>query len=105
MSLRRIFARLGRGKTTNSITSTASSRPSRSNSSESTRLSQYNSYDARTLFSDLLRRAEDGEVIVIARYGRPVAQLGPFAVVTPRRPGVIRANVIVNDARARDDRV
>jgi len=36
-----------------------------------------NIYDAKSSFSKLIAAAEQGETIVIARNGRPVAQLGP----------------------------
>ncbi|HIY66666.1 MAG TPA: type II toxin-antitoxin system prevent-host-death family antitoxin [Candidatus Agrococcus pullicola] len=36
-----------------------------------------NVYEAKSSFSKLLARAESGESVVIARNGRPVAQLGP----------------------------
>jgi len=51
------------------------------------RLAQYNTYDARSLFSQLLRRVRDGEEIVIAHAGVPVALLSPFRP-RPRRQGV-----------------
>ena len=31
--------------------------------------------DAKAQFAELIRRAEEGEAIVITRYGRPVAEL------------------------------
>lgn len=40
-----------------------------------------NVHDAKTHLSKLLERVENGETIVIARAGRPVAQLSP---VTPK---------------------
>ena len=39
-------------------------------------------YEAKTKFSELLRRAEKGERFVITRHGRPVAVLEP---VSPAR--------------------
>ncbi|MFT4009314.1 MAG: type II toxin-antitoxin system prevent-host-death family antitoxin [Nocardioidaceae bacterium] len=36
-----------------------------------------NVHEAKTHFSKLLARVEQGETIVIARSGRPVARLGP----------------------------
>lgn len=36
---------------------------------------QVNVYDAKTNLSRLLERVEQGEQVVIARYGRPVAEL------------------------------
>src|ERR1051325_2710989 len=67
------------------------------------RLAQYNTYDAKALFSQLLRRVRDGEQIVIAHAGRPVAILSPFEP-RPRRPGVIRAHVVVHAAEPNDRR-
>ncbi|TML24473.1 MAG: type II toxin-antitoxin system prevent-host-death family antitoxin [Actinobacteria bacterium] len=61
------------------------------------RLAQYNTYDARALFSQLLRRVRDGEQIVIAHAGVPVALLSPFRPHA-RRPGVIRAHLVMHAA-------
>jgi prevent-host-death family protein len=41
-----------------------------------------NVHDAKTHFSRLLDRVQEGEEFVIAKAGRPVARLGPLA-----RPG------------------
>jgi len=47
-----------------------------------------NVYEAKTHLSRLLDRVAHGEVILIARAGRPVARLMPLgAVSSPRRPG------------------
>ena len=37
-----------------------------------------NIYDAKSSFSKLIAAAEAGETVVIARNGKPVAQLGPI---------------------------
>lgn len=42
-----------------------------------------NVQEAKTRLSELLRRVEDGEDVIIARGGKPIAHLGP---VQPRRP-------------------
>jgi prevent-host-death family protein len=34
-------------------------------------------FDAKTNFSKLLERAENGETIIVTRHGRPVAKIGP----------------------------
>jgi prevent-host-death family protein len=60
-------------------------------------LAEYNTSDARDLFSHLLRRVRAGEQIVIAHAGRPVAKLVPYSGNEPRRPGVIRAQIVVQD--------
>lgn len=44
-------------------------------------------YEAKADFSQLLRRAEDGECIIVSRHGRPIAQIGP--VVQLPRPVVV----------------
>ena len=64
-------------------------------------LAQYNTYDARTLFSQLIRRVRAGEEIVIAHAGIPVAILRPYVGRLPRRPGVIRAHLIIHEEHAR----
>jgi len=47
-----------------------------------------NVHDAKTHLSRLLDRVANGEEIVIAKAGRPVAKLVPLrAAVGPRRPG------------------
>jgi prevent-host-death family protein len=47
-----------------------------------------NIHDAKTNFSRLIERAEQGEDIVIGRAGRPVARLVPYREsASPRRPG------------------
>lgn len=46
-----------------------------------------NTHQAKTHLSQLLERVEGGEVIVIARAGKPVARLSPFAVTDRNRSG------------------
>src|SRR5207253_1831201 len=64
------------------------------------RVAQYNTYDARTFFSDLLRRVRAGEEIVIAHAGNPIAKLVPYRRPIETRPGIVRMTVVVNDATA-----
>lgn len=45
---------------------------------------QLNLYDAKTRLSELVEAASQGETVIIAKAGRPLAKLGP--VETPRRP-------------------
>ena len=59
-------------------------------------LAEYNTRDARDLFSHLLRRVRLGEEIVIAHAGHPVAKLVPYAG-EPRRPGLVRSQLVVED--------
>lgn len=59
-----------------------------------------NTHDAKTHLSELLRRAEAGEEIVIARGGKPVARLvrlTPAKGSAPRRKlGTMRGAVVFN---------
>ena len=49
---------------------------------------EVNIHEAKTHLSRLLQRVLDGEEIVIARAGRPVARLVPYAAAgAPRQPG------------------
>lgn len=56
-----------------------------------------NVHQAKTHLSDLLRRAEEGEEIFIARSGRPVARLVPVASEARRIFGQDRAVFEVPD--------
>jgi prevent-host-death family protein len=51
--------------------------------------------DAKGLLTDLVRRAEHGEDIVLTRHGRPVARL----VAIVERPGEAERRAVVNAAR------
>lgn len=55
---------------------------------------QVNVYEAKTHLSKLLERVEAGEEIVIARNGRPIAQLVPVQrTVRERRPGSLKGKI------------
>ena len=57
-----------------------------------------NVYDAKTQLSQLLNRVEQGEEIVIARNGRPVARLAPLAARQPDRvPGLWKGRITIAD--------
>ncbi len=60
-------------------------------------LAQYNTHDARNVFSHLLRRVRRGETIVIAHAGRPVAKLVPYRDDEITRPGFVRLHLLIND--------
>ena len=56
-----------------------------------------NVHEAKTSFSKLLRRVQQGEEIVIARAGRPVARLVPFArPPSGRKPGGAKGCVTIS---------
>jgi prevent-host-death family protein len=54
----------------------------------------FNVHDAKTNLSRLLERAAQGEEIVIARSGRPIAKLVRVAV-EPRKPGRLKGRIRV----------
>ncbi len=57
-----------------------------------------NIHEAKTRFSELVRRAADGEEIVIGRAGTPVAKLVPFRRDHgPRRAGLWKGQVRIAD--------
>ena len=62
-------------------------------------LAEYNTGEARDLFSHLVRRVRRGEEIVIAHAGYPVAKLIPYSGTGPHRRGVIRTQIVVHDER------
>lgn len=58
---------------------------------------QVNVYEAKTHLSKLLERVEAGEEIVIARNGRPIAQLVPVQRDRPPRvPGSLRGKIWIS---------
>ena len=57
----------------------------------------FNIHDAKTHFSKLIMRVQYGEEVVIAKAGKPVARLIPFAAddTSPRVPGIDVGKVII----------
>jgi len=59
-------------------------------------MSQVNIHQAKTHLSRLVERAAGGEEIVIAKSGKPVARLVPYAPKrAARRPGAMRGKIRV----------
>lgn len=57
-----------------------------------------NTYEAKTHFSRLLDAVNQGEEIVIARSGRPIARLVPMEFIKPRRKfGVLKGQITIAD--------
>jgi prevent-host-death family protein len=52
----------------------------------------FNVHDAKTHLSRLLERVAQGEEIIIAKSGRPIAKLVRMAV-EPRRPGRLKGRI------------
>jgi prevent-host-death family protein len=57
----------------------------------------YNMHDAKTNLSRLAERAAQGEEIVIARNGKPLARLVPMEARKPRRTGMWKDRVHISD--------
>lgn len=60
---------------------------------------QLNLYDAKTRLSELVEAASQGETVIIAKAGRPLAKLGP--VDPQRRP--IKLGLMKGAIRIRSD--
>jgi len=57
-----------------------------------------NVHEAKTHFSKLLQRVANGERIIIAKAGKPVAELGPYTERPARRPmGIDKGLVLIHD--------
>ena len=57
-----------------------------------------NLYEAKTRLSELVDRAAEGEEIVIAKAGTPMARLVPLPPGPPKRvPGLLRGQIWVAD--------
>jgi prevent-host-death family protein len=57
----------------------------------------YNVHDAKTHFSKLLELVVNGEEVVIAKAGKPVARILPFVAIdfSPRVPGIDKGKVLI----------
>jgi prevent-host-death family protein len=55
-------------------------------------MSTFNVHDAKTHLSRLLERVAQGEEVIIAKSGRPVAKLVRVAA-EPRRPGRLKGRI------------
>jgi len=57
----------------------------------------FNIHEAKTHFSKLLERVLNGEEVVIAKAGKPVARILPYTTedISPRVSGIDRGKVII----------
>jgi prevent-host-death family protein len=57
----------------------------------------FNIHDAKTHFSNLLERVLNGEEVVTAKAGKPVARILPYALDdrSPRVPGIDQGKLII----------
>jgi prevent-host-death family protein len=60
-------------------------------------MSTVNVHDAKTHLSALLQRVENGEEVLIARDGQPIARLVPYQKHEPRVPGIWKDKLIIQD--------
>ena len=60
-------------------------------------MATFNIHEAKTHFSKLLRRVLNGEEVVIAKAGKPVARILPFEAEdnAPRVPGIDKGKVMI----------
>ena len=57
---------------------------------------QVNVHEAKTHLSKLLERVEDGESVIIARHGKPVAELVPLRAKKPFPFGIAKGSPFTN---------
>lgn len=61
-------------------------------------MEQTNIHEAKTHLSRLVERASQGEEIIIAKAGKPMAKLVPFEVQRKRRvPGALEGQIVMSD--------
>ncbi len=61
-------------------------------------MQKVNMHDAKTNFSKLVDAAANGEEIIIAKAGKPVARLGPLEKAKPlRRIGGLKGQIRIAD--------
>lgn len=59
---------------------------------------QVNIHDAKTHFSELLSRVNQGEEVIIAKSGIPMAKLIPFKTERPQRePGSAKGKITLSE--------
>jgi prevent-host-death family protein len=56
-----------------------------------------NIHEAKTQLSKLLERVEEGEEVIIARGGKPIARLLPIGARAARQPGFLGGRVQMAD--------
>ncbi len=59
-------------------------------------MTTFNIHEAKTHFSKLLERVLNGEEVIIAKAGKPVARILPVVNnVSPRVPGIDKGKIII----------
>lgn len=54
-----------------------------------------NMHDAKSRLSALVKKAQEGEYVVIAKAGKPVVRLVPVEAIPPRKPGSLRGKIVL----------
>ena len=61
-------------------------------------MQQINIHEAKTHLSRLLENVIEGDEVVIAKHGKPVARLIPFKTkVVKRKPGSLKGQIKISD--------
>ena len=60
-------------------------------------MTTYDIHEAKTHFPELIERVMNGEEVVIAKAGKPVARILPFAAknTSPRKPGIDKGKITI----------
>jgi prevent-host-death family protein len=56
-------------------------------------MSTYNIHEAKSQLSKLIEAMQQGETVIIAKAGKPVAQLGPLPTPGEKRRGVLKGQI------------
>lgn len=56
-----------------------------------------NIHEAKTQFSKLIEAVAQGEEVIIARAGKPVASLVAIAATSPRKAGALKGKITMAD--------
>jgi len=53
-------------------------------------------HEAKTHFSRLVRRAQEGDDVIVESYGKPIARIVPVSAARePRRPGALAGRLTI----------
>ena len=56
-----------------------------------------NMHEAKTQFSKLIARVQEGEEIIVGKAGKSVAKIVPFEHQVPRIPGALKGKIKIAD--------
>lgn len=61
-------------------------------------MATYNIHEAKSQLSKLIDAMHQGETVIIAKAGKPVAQLGPLPASKPRVRGILKGQIKLGSA-------